>query len=1007
MNDGHLLQAWATERSEAAFAEIVHRHLNLVYASALRQVRDVELARDVAQAVFLILARKAGRLGPKVLLAGWLFRTTRFVAARALRTAQRRQHYEQLAVAMNPPYDASSVMPEHWLEVEPHLDAALVSLSTADRDALVLRYFERHPLRTVADRLGISEDAAKKRVVRAVEKLRVALGKRSVPLTSVSVAALLARLPSSAAPADCAAGIASAATGGTSVPGVVALADAAPRDWFLAAARGWVPGAAATLLLIVGAAIWWDSQSPAAFEALPVVGPSASQPIEPMSRQPIAVLPSAPAQPGPASIMLLVCSAEDNQPLFAQVRVNFRRAQDEPVRLELVTSAQGTVAIPINDRDISSVIVWASAPGYVPVSLQWRGHEFVEPILLHTARLQRGGVLTGVVQDEEGNPVPDAEVQFHGPGIDTGERANVSFHPRLATVKTDGGGRFRTGQIPSSLSNMNPMSYTVEHPEYVRERVWLRNSEATATNHHVVLTRGLHVRGRVITSEHQPLSGAKVREAHHFAGPQRESITDQDGSFSIGPFAPGTVPLQASADGFQAGARQVPVAADATNIVLQLALDTGELSDWQLGMDAGQTVRLTGTVVDVENGEALPSFQVRLNEHRGTALEFLGDGHHGRFDWPVFMAFYHQFSLRIDAVGYEPAETDLRPVQAGTQEFVVRLRRTGNLAGLVVTLAGQPVEGAYVGLNGDGYGHAVTHGRPWSGNDAPQTTTDAAGRFAFKPQLGAESVLVVHELGCTLAPISSFTNQPIVLQPWGAIEGTLLVGQRVAAEQAVALEMDIPQEDQWISTINIQGKTTSDAQGRFRFNSVPAGIVRVARYFNFNRDGSGPVGFSHYQRVVVPAGGVAEVVLGGTGRMLVGRLALSHPLAGHNWRDDLQSLVEVSSSPEPRFDGLPGDPGWRALHRLMAWHRANQRRYYLEIAPDGAFQIADVMPGEYLLELQVTEPPDPTRWDPAGNPSFQRPLGKVSPRVTIPDGPDTQPVDLGTFTIPWEKRQRF
>ncbi len=99
-------------------------------------------------------------------------------------------------------------------------------------------------------------------------------------------------------------------------------------------------------------------------------------------------------------------------------------------------------------------------------------------------------------------------------------------------------------------------------------------------------------------------------------------------------------------------------------------------------------------MVDDESGQPLPQFRVRLNEHRGTALDFLGAGHDGRFDWPVFAAFYNQFSLQVEADGYEPAETDVRPVRAGDQSFAVRRRRAGKLAGVVVTPEGQPVAGA-------------------------------------------------------------------------------------------------------------------------------------------------------------------------------------------------------------------------------------------------------------------------------------------------------------------------
>ena len=113
MIDSELLHEWAARRNEAAFAELVRRYLGLVHASARRQVGASPLADDVAQAVFLVLARKAGSLGPKVVLSGWLFRTTRFVAARALRAELRRSMHETAAAMQT---TAAAAIPEHWRE---------------------------------------------------------------------------------------------------------------------------------------------------------------------------------------------------------------------------------------------------------------------------------------------------------------------------------------------------------------------------------------------------------------------------------------------------------------------------------------------------------------------------------------------------------------------------------------------------------------------------------------------------------------------------------------------------------------------------------------------------------------------------------------------------------------------------------------------------------------------------------------------------------------------------
>ena len=192
MGDWQLLQAYAESRSEAAFAELVRLHLDWVYSVALRHVGDPHLAEDVVQSVFVLLARKARDLGPGTLLGGWLFRTTRHVAAHARRAELRRKTREAIACIMS--HDTASPDTDEilWQQLTPHLDQAVAALSEADRSAILLRFYERMPLRKVGERLGVSEDAAKKRVSRAVEKMREFLNRRGVKLSGVGLAALLA-----------------------------------------------------------------------------------------------------------------------------------------------------------------------------------------------------------------------------------------------------------------------------------------------------------------------------------------------------------------------------------------------------------------------------------------------------------------------------------------------------------------------------------------------------------------------------------------------------------------------------------------------------------------------------------------------------------------------------------------------------------------------------------------------------------------------------------------------
>ena len=205
MDDRQLLGAYARERSESAFGELVTRHIDLVYSTALRVVNgDSHLAQDVTQTVFIDLARKAGSLPDDVALPGWLHRHTCYTATKAVRTERRRQSREQTAMEMRALDD--NTRPE-WEQVAPYLDESLNQLNPADRDALVLRFLKQQDLRSVGTALGISDDAAQKRVDRALEKLHVLLKHRGATLSAAALGTALATQAVTAAPVGLAASV--------------------------------------------------------------------------------------------------------------------------------------------------------------------------------------------------------------------------------------------------------------------------------------------------------------------------------------------------------------------------------------------------------------------------------------------------------------------------------------------------------------------------------------------------------------------------------------------------------------------------------------------------------------------------------------------------------------------------------------------------------------------------------------------------------------------------------
>jgi RNA polymerase sigma factor (sigma-70 family) len=197
-DDMALLREYAQRNSEEAFAALVSRHVDLVYSVALRQVCDPHLAEEITQAVFVILAQKAKSLNVKTVLSGWLCRTTCYASANALKIQRRRQHREQEAYMQSILNESES---EAWTQITPLLDKALARLGETDHNAIVLRFFEGKSMKEVGAALGANEEAAKKRVNRAVEKLQKFFLKHGITSTTATLAGAISANSVQTAPA--------------------------------------------------------------------------------------------------------------------------------------------------------------------------------------------------------------------------------------------------------------------------------------------------------------------------------------------------------------------------------------------------------------------------------------------------------------------------------------------------------------------------------------------------------------------------------------------------------------------------------------------------------------------------------------------------------------------------------------------------------------------------------------------------------------------------------------
>ena len=251
--DLQLLRRYVRQHDEDAFAELVRRHLNLVFCAALRQVRSVHLAEDVAQSVFTDLSHDAERLKPNTVLTAWLYQVTTRTAIDVVRREARRTLREQVAVELT----AMNATAADWTAIEPLLDEAMNALDDGERTAVLLRYFENKSLREVGEMLSTTEEAARKRLSRAIDRLREFLTKRGITVGASSLAALISANSVQAAPAGLAAAITTAALSGTTITtaAVIAATKTIAMTTFQKAIIG------ATLTAVIGTGIYEARQA--------------------------------------------------------------------------------------------------------------------------------------------------------------------------------------------------------------------------------------------------------------------------------------------------------------------------------------------------------------------------------------------------------------------------------------------------------------------------------------------------------------------------------------------------------------------------------------------------------------------------------------------------------------------------------------------------------------------------------------------------------------------------
>jgi RNA polymerase sigma factor (sigma-70 family) len=254
-SDLELVERFAKGGSEEAFRELVGRHIALVHSVALRHTGNPHHAEEISQAVFVLLARRAKSLGKNVVLSGWLYHTARLTAANFQRAEFRRIRREKEAYMQSITRD--DIADDVWRELLPLLDRAMTSLSAADRDCVVLRFFENKSFREVAETLGIEEGAAQRRASRSLERLRAFFHRQGLVLSASAIAGAVSANSVKATPAALGVSVAARSLSpGNLGPSVQALVRQTGARLFWPA-LGWVGVVAPLVVVITCGALFW------------------------------------------------------------------------------------------------------------------------------------------------------------------------------------------------------------------------------------------------------------------------------------------------------------------------------------------------------------------------------------------------------------------------------------------------------------------------------------------------------------------------------------------------------------------------------------------------------------------------------------------------------------------------------------------------------------------------------------------------------------------------------
>jgi RNA polymerase sigma factor (sigma-70 family) len=1096
-----LLREYARHGSEAAFRELVARYTDFVYSVALRRAGgDSHLAEDIVQLVFTDLATQSRRgrgplAGGPCALGGWLHRHTCFVAANLRRADHRRQVREQQAVEMNSPNSASDAS---WQQLAPVLDETLNELEPQDRDALLLRFYERRDLRAVGQALGMSEDAAQKRVSRALERLRHLLAARGVVLGLTGLAGLLAERAVQAAPTALAGRVSKTAAAAGAGLGLGWL------GWLLATAKAKLAAGLVVAGLVTLPLVWqFSGRSPApdvtsggagAAQTAMVSGGASGTPNERAAVNTPASARPADSERDPEALVLTFLSADTGQPV-PNVAVDYWCWNGTAVeRRTLHGTRAGVCEVRFPRHTATQLQLTSQCEGFADTRLEWRPDRGEQVPFEYTLRLGRAVPIGGVVVDPDGQPVAGAKVGFNHEENPAEERRPESHAFGWIEVESGSDGRWQINRIAEEM--IRRVHGSARHPDYLEApRVFVaRNLEAEqqlrAGEYVFQLGRAAVVTGVVVDQTGAPIPNAKVSVGVRTSSERQTTTTDAEGAFRLGGAHPTEALVTAEARGFVPLTLTVNLTEKIEPLTLVLRPgktlrfrvvdqgghpiqgvwfvlesskatphtdlsvpppvrqpDFGGYTDaegravWEGAPDQEFFVALVksgymrrdevqmrpaeqehlvvlqpaltiaGTVSDAVTAKPISNFRIlcgwpetfgnqmrpRWSSSDRHQLTFSGGTFRHSLEEPLIYGISNPgYVFKFEAEGYAPYVTRVVKPDEGEVEFAVTLQPAESVTVSVLLPDGRPAARCDVGFVLPGAQLTLRFGGLEVRDGARLVTTDAAGQFHLPVDEAVTMVIAAHPQGFAMAPRTALKTEPVLpLQPWARVEGRAWSKGRPAPGREFLLTPAVPEIWPAFQFEYSNYRVTSDARGEFVFERVPPIELQLVELILFETPPPQRVrGWSHNPLETIAAK-PAQTAFVEVGKDTVAvRLRLCWPDSVMPQPDGGVAFATIATSmPRPPAE-IRGSPQayaeWSRRPEAQA-ARLMTRAWPLAQVSDGAWEAQDVRPGQYVVRVGLRPA--------SGDVADHSPAKLFEAPVVVPAGGEGELMDLGEVTL--------